>query len=69
VLSRIGGKWSGLMLWWKPFHVPDVDRLKELIAAGRLRPVIDRRYPLDEARDALRRVERGEARGKVIITP
>jgi NADPH:quinone reductase-like Zn-dependent oxidoreductase len=69
VLSRIGGKWTGLMLWWKPFHVPDVDRLRELIAAGRLRPVIDRRYPLDEARAALLRVERGEARGKVLIIP
>ena len=35
VMSRFGDKWSGLMLWWKPFHRPDVDQLKELIAAGR----------------------------------
>src|ERR671914_501443 len=43
-LSRFGNKWSGLMLWWKPMHRLDVDRLKELMAAGKLRPMIDRRY-------------------------
>ena len=32
--ARFGDRWSGLMLWWKPMHAPDVDRLKELIAAG-----------------------------------
>lgn len=69
VLSRVGGKWTGLMLWWKPFHVPDVDRLKELIAAGQLRPVIDRHYRLDQAREALRLVEQGKARGKVLVVP
>jgi len=68
VLSRFGGKWSGLMLWWKPMHRPDVDRLKELIAAGKLRPAIDRRYPLDEIVEALRWVEDGHARGKVVVT-
>ena len=68
VLSRFGGRWSGLMLWWKPMHRPDVDVLKELIGAGKLRPVIDRRYPLDRVVDALRWVEDGHARGKVVIS-
>jgi len=68
LMSRFGGKWSGLMLWWKPMHRPDVDALKELIAAGKVKPVIDRRYPLDEVVDALRWVEDGHARGKVVIT-
>ena len=67
-LSRFGDKWSGLMLWWKPMHRPDVDTLKELIAAGKLRPRIDRRYLLDQVVDALRWVEDGHARGKVVIT-
>jgi NADPH:quinone reductase-like Zn-dependent oxidoreductase len=68
ILSRFGGKWSGLMLWWKAMHPPDVDRLKELIAEGKLRPAIDRRYPLEQVADALAWVEDGHARGKVVIT-
>ena len=67
-MSRFGDKWSGLMLWWKPMRPPDVDRLKELIAAGTLRPAIDRRYPLSEIVEALRWVEDGHARGKVVVT-
>lgn len=68
LLSIRSDKWSGLMLWWKPFHPPDVARLGELIAAGQLRPVIDRTYSLDEVAEALRRVHEGRARGKVVIT-
>jgi len=68
VVSRFGAKWSGLMLWWKPLNRPDVDTLRELIAAGKLKPVIDRRYRLDQVVDALRWVEDGRARGKVVIT-
>ena len=68
LLSLRSDRYSGLMFWWKPFHPPDVARLKELIAAGKLRPVIDRRYPLSQVVEALRRVEDGQARGKVIVT-
>jgi NADPH:quinone reductase-like Zn-dependent oxidoreductase len=60
-------RWSGLMLWWKPMHAPDVDRLKELIAAGSVKPVIDRQLPLDQIVDALRLVDEGKAHGKVVI--
>ncbi len=67
-MSRFGDKWSGLMLWWKPMHPPDIDTLKELIGVDRLKPIIDRRYPLDGVVDALRWVEDGHARGKVVIT-
>jgi NADPH:quinone reductase-like Zn-dependent oxidoreductase len=61
-------RYSGLMLWWKVFHPPDVEQLKQLIAAGKVRPVIDRRYPLTQVVDALRYVEDGKNRGKVVIT-
>jgi NADPH:quinone reductase-like Zn-dependent oxidoreductase len=68
VMSRFGDKWSGMMLWWKPMHRPDVATLKELIAAGELKPVIDRRYPLSQVVEALRHVDEGRATGKVVIT-
>lgn len=36
--------------------------------AGKVKPVIDRRFPLSEVVDALRYVDEGRARGKVVIT-
>jgi NADPH:quinone reductase-like Zn-dependent oxidoreductase len=46
----------------------DLLTLKDLIDAGRLTPVIDRTYPLSEAREAIRYLEQGHARGKVVLT-
>jgi NADPH:quinone reductase-like Zn-dependent oxidoreductase len=42
--------------------------LKELCEAGKVRPMIDRRFPLSEVPAAVRYVEDGRARGKVVIT-
>src|SRR5215208_3127382 len=42
--------------------------LKELIEAGKVTPVIDRTYPLSEVPEAIRYLEEGHARGKVVIT-
>jgi NADPH:quinone reductase-like Zn-dependent oxidoreductase len=42
--------------------------LKELIESGKITPVIDRTYPLTEAPQAVRFLESGHARGKVVIT-
>jgi NADPH:quinone reductase-like Zn-dependent oxidoreductase len=68
LMSAAGSRWTGLLLWWKPFNPDDVEKMKELYAAGTIKPVIDRRYPLDEVVDALRYVDDGHARGKVVIT-
>jgi NADPH:quinone reductase-like Zn-dependent oxidoreductase len=42
--------------------------LKELIEAGKITPVIDRTFPLSEVPEAIRYLESGQARGKVVIT-
>jgi NADPH:quinone reductase-like Zn-dependent oxidoreductase len=68
VISAATSRWMGLLLWWKPFAPDDVATLKELIAAGRLAPVIDRRFALADVAEALRYVNDGRARGKVIVT-
>jgi len=46
----------------------DLTFLKELLETGEVVPVIDRRYPLSQAAEALRYLGEGHARGKVIIT-
>ena len=55
------------------FYIASVTRddlayLTALIEAGRLRPAIDRTYPLDDAREAVRYAMSGQARGKIVIT-
>jgi len=42
--------------------------IKVLIEAGKVTPVIDRTYSLSEVPEAMRYVEAGHARGKVVIT-
>jgi NADPH:quinone reductase-like Zn-dependent oxidoreductase len=46
----------------------DLALLSDLMQSGKVTPVIDRRYPLKEAPEAIRYLETGRARGKVIIT-
>ena len=53
------------------YHRPDRNDLlfmKELIEAGKVKPVIDRRYSLSEVADAFRYYETGRSRGKIVIT-
>jgi NADPH:quinone reductase-like Zn-dependent oxidoreductase len=50
------------------FTNEDMKRLAELMESGAVTPVIDRRYPLSEVPEAIRYLEEGRARGKVVIT-
>jgi NADPH:quinone reductase-like Zn-dependent oxidoreductase len=49
-------------------NAADMLVLKDMIEAGQVTPVIERSYPLAEAPDAVRHIEQGRARGKVVIT-
>lgn len=49
-------------------EVQDLDVLRELVAAGKYQPVIDRTYPLHEIAEAHRYVDSGHKRGNVVIT-
>lgn len=46
----------------------DLQALATLIRDGKVRPVIDRRYPLEQTAEAMRYLEAGHARGKVLVT-
>jgi NADPH:quinone reductase-like Zn-dependent oxidoreductase len=46
----------------------DLAVLRELLATGKVTPVIDRTYPLSGAAEAIGYLERGHARGKVVVT-
>ena len=65
--SRKGGKKMGSMGVAK-INQKDLAYLGELLAAGKITPVIDRRYPLREIADAFRYIEDTHAQGKVVIT-
>ncbi len=60
---------SQRMVWFLAQQTQaDLGVLKELIEAGKVMPVIDRTYPLRQTPEAIRYLEAGRARGKVVIT-
>ena len=83
VVGGGGGNWIGPMLplarrccrrsWAAPApflakHTrDDLLVLKELAETGKIVPVIDRTYPLAETAEAIRYLETGHARGKVVV--
>jgi len=67
LISMTGGKKLGILMW-KPNKKEDLAFLKELLETGKVKPVIDRRFPLSEVAEALRYLEEGHALGKVVIT-
>jgi NADPH:quinone reductase-like Zn-dependent oxidoreductase len=64
-ISMTGSKKMGILM-----HKPNKDLafMKELFEAGKVVPIIDRRYPLNETAEALRYFGEGHAQGKVVIT-
>jgi NADPH:quinone reductase-like Zn-dependent oxidoreductase len=65
-LSRKSSQKMGNLLA-KP-NQKDLIFMKELLETGKVTPVIDRRFPLRDVADAIRYLEAGHARGKVVIT-
>jgi len=66
LLSRIGSRKTRFFI--AKMNTKDLAILKDLLEAGKIVPVIDRRYPLGEVSEALRYREEGHAQGKIVIT-
>jgi NADPH:quinone reductase-like Zn-dependent oxidoreductase len=66
LLSRMGSKKARFFI--ADMNQKDLIFLKELLETGKVVPVIDRRYPLSEAAEAMRYLEEGHAQGKIVIT-
>jgi NADPH:quinone reductase-like Zn-dependent oxidoreductase len=66
LISKIGNKKMGFFIM-KP-NKKDLVFVKGLLEAGKVKPVIDRRYPLSEVPEALRYLEEGHSKGKIVIT-
>ena len=65
-LSLIGSK--KMRFFIANINHKDLVSLKDLLEAGKVVPVIDRRYPLSDVAEALRYLEEGHAQGKVVMT-
>ncbi len=66
LISVMGSKKMGIPM--KPSKIEDLVFVKELVESGKVVPVIDRCYPLREVAEALRYLEEGKHRGKIVIT-
>lgn len=72
LLGPAVGRMTGTRIgtfFWRPNQRTDLAELAGLLAAGDVVPRIDRRYGLDDAVEAFRRLESGAARGKILVVP
>jgi NADPH:quinone reductase-like Zn-dependent oxidoreductase len=66
LLSRMGSKKTRFFI--ASINQKDLVFLKELLETGKVVPVIDRRYPLSDAAEAVSYLEEGHAQGKIVLT-
>jgi NADPH:quinone reductase-like Zn-dependent oxidoreductase len=66
LITRLGGKKMGFMGIAK-LNKKDLLLLGDLLASGKVRSVIDRRYPLAQSAEAFRYLAEGHAKGKVVV--
>lgn len=66
LLSRIGSR--KMSFFMARINRTDLAFLGDLLVAGKIVPVIERRYPLNDVAEAVRYLEEGHAKGKVVIT-
>ena len=63
-----GDKTSGALTIDASLRAKDLAQLRDMLASGQLKPVIDRTFALDDTAEAIRYVEQHHVRGKVVIT-
>jgi NADPH2:quinone reductase len=66
-VSVVGAAW-GAFAFERPEYVREVDAdLRRMVAAGHVRPLVGRRYPLERVRDALEDLDGRRAVGKIVL--
>jgi len=65
-ILSLGGK--KIQLLAAKINVQDLEFIIKLVEDEKLKPIIDRRYPLDEVSDAIKYLKQGHAKGKVVIS-